>query len=72
VFAFWALYFIDRDAIFPERLEKFVPPFRNHVMHTLPLITTLIESYLAKHAYPKSFLIGFLPTCLAAFAYLIW
>ncbi len=56
-FSFWLIYFVDRKLIYPVILDSIVPDWQNHVMHTLPLASLLLESFLTKHKYP-SFLKG--------------
>ena len=51
---FWALYFIDRELVFPTVLDPIIPPWINHIMHTLPLVTVLSEQYLVDHKYPSA------------------
>lgn len=46
---FWGLYAIDRELIFPVWLEKIIPPWENHVMHTLPVASSLADSFLTHH-----------------------
>ena len=57
-FSFWLIYFVDRNLIYPVILDSIVPHWQNHVMHTLPLASLLLESFLTKHKYP-SFIKGF-------------
>jgi hypothetical protein len=57
-FSFWLIYFVDRNLIYPVILDSIVPHWQNHVMHTLPLASLLLESFLTKHRYP-SFIKGF-------------
>jgi hypothetical protein len=33
---FWGLFFINRELIWPKKLELLIPPWRNHVVHTMP------------------------------------
>lgn len=49
--AFWSLYAIDRKLIFPVILDSIMPQWLNHALHTLPLISLLIEIYVTKHKY---------------------
>jgi len=52
VLMFWSLYAIDRELIYPEFLDKIIPSWVNHVMHTAPLPFILIDSLLICHKYP--------------------
>lgn len=51
--AFWSIYFVDRDLIFPEHLDKIFPPMFNHVMHTTVAIFMLIELFITYRQYPS-------------------
>ena len=53
-------------------MEVITPPWRNHIMHTLPIIIPTIESFLTKYTYPKSFIYGFFPTFFLSFLYITW
>jgi hypothetical protein len=72
VVLFWSLYTVDRELIFPEMFDNIIPPFKNHIMHTLPAITAFGDNYLRERSYPKSFLVGFAPTLILGIAYTIW
>jgi len=50
--SFWGLYAIDRDLVFPDELDQFFPPITNHMMHTVPALTLLMELCLYHHQYP--------------------
>jgi hypothetical protein len=69
---FWGLYAIDRELIFPEIFDPLIPPFKNHIMHTLPLITALLDNYIKERQYPKRILTGFTPTLILGITYIIW
>jgi len=52
--SFWGLYAIDRDLVFPDELDQFFPPITNHMMHTTPVVSLLIELCMYPHQYlPK-------------------
>lgn len=53
VLSFWSIYFIDRELVYPKEVDKIIPAWQNHAMHTLPLIGCLIENYFNYHKYPK-------------------
>ena len=72
VTVFWGLYFIDRSLIFPQYMELVLPFWKNHIMHTLPVLTALLENFLTKHRYHENFIRGFTPLFLFALAYIIW
>ena len=51
--AFWGIYIVDRNLIFPPALDKWFPPITNHMMHTAPLVSQVIELLLTFHIQPK-------------------
>ena len=51
--AFWGIYLVDRNLIFPPALDKWFPPITNHMMHTTPLVGQVFEILLAYHIHPK-------------------
>jgi hypothetical protein len=54
---FWIVYTIDRELIFPEKLDDFVPSWLNHCFHTLITIIVFLEMIASYHEYPR-FLTG--------------
>lgn len=50
---FWTLFFINRDLIFPEVLEKFYPAWLNHLSHTAIVFTAVIEALVNYHRQPS-------------------
>ena len=69
--SFWAIYFIDRSLIYPKILDTIIPSWENHILHTLPLIAALIQSFISKHKYP-SFITGVLYSAILIVGYIIW
>jgi hypothetical protein len=69
---FWGIYFVDRELIFSKRFDGIILPWHNHVMHTLPVFTSVIDNFFTEHFYEKSFIKGFLPLLLLSIAYIIW
>jgi hypothetical protein len=69
---FWGIFFIDRELIFPKAFDGVIMPWHNHVMHTLPMFTSIIDNFFTEHFYENSFIKGFLPLLLLAIAYIIW
>ena len=51
--AFWGIYLVDRNLIFPPALDKWFPPITNHMMHTTPLVGQAMEILLSYHIQPK-------------------
>jgi hypothetical protein len=53
--AFWSIYLVDRKLIFPVELDKFFPPITNHMMHTTPLVSQILELLFVYHVQPTRF-----------------
>ncbi|XP_045515029.1 androgen-induced gene 1 protein-like [Pieris brassicae] len=51
--AFWGVYAVDKDLIFPEPVEKAYPPWINHPLHTLVSIFITIEMLTSNITYPR-------------------
>ena len=51
--AFWSIYVVDRNLIFPPALDKYFPPITNHMMHTTPLVSQTLELLFIYHVQPK-------------------
>ncbi|XP_058799191.1 androgen-induced gene 1 protein-like isoform X3 [Phymastichus coffea] len=67
---FWGLMFVDRELVLPKALDPYFPWWLNHLMHTLIMITTVLEMLIAPRNYPKRSkgiggLAGFMLTYLA-------
>ncbi|XP_020724160.2 androgen-induced gene 1 protein isoform X2 [Bombus terrestris] len=68
---FWTLMFVDRELVLPKALDPYFPWWLNHLMHTMIMVSTLIEMIIAPRKYPrKSF--GLLCLLSFMFIYLIW
>ncbi|XP_031844584.1 androgen-induced gene 1 protein isoform X1 [Nomia melanderi] len=68
---FWTLMFIDRELIFPKALDAYFPWWLNHLMHTMIVVSILVETILAPRKYPKR-LHGVLATTGVEILYTIW
>ena len=55
VIAFWGVYIIDRELVYPKIMDTVMSQFQNHLVHTLPGVGVLIEMYLFDHKYNKCF-----------------
>ncbi|XP_043578824.1 androgen-induced gene 1 protein-like isoform X2 [Bombus pyrosoma] len=68
---FWSLMFVDRELVLPKALDPYFPWWLNHLMHTMIIVSTLIEMILTPRKYPKR---SFGLVCLLSFmsVYLIW
>ncbi|CAF4269771.1 unnamed protein product [Adineta steineri] len=69
--AFWGIYHVDRELIYPKELDGLVSPVLNHVMHTLPGVALCLENLVHYHRYPSRFLGLTLVVSLFA-AYTTW
>ena len=52
VVTFWGLYAIDRELVYPEALDKFIPGYMNQFWHTTIVLWVLCEVYLVLHEFP--------------------
>ena len=68
---FWLFYHVDRDLVFPEEMDFYFPPMTNHMMHTTPVVSQLVELYVTYHIYP-SHVVGIMTTIIFFTTYLIW
>ncbi len=50
---FWAIYAYDRNLVYPERFDLFVPPYMNHFWHTTIALWVVFETILCFHRYPS-------------------
>ena len=68
---FWILFNLDRDLVFPADLDEVFPPITNHMMHTTPLPSQILELALVYHSYPsKKF--GFPTIIVFCLSYVGW
>ncbi|XP_054269413.1 androgen-dependent TFPI-regulating protein-like [Macrosteles quadrilineatus] len=63
---FWGIWSVDRNLIFPTVLDKYLPPWINHSLHTTTSVVVLLEMYLCFHKYPS-----FKPALLGITLYLL-
>ena len=54
-FAFWAIFAIHPDLMVPPAVRKLMPisGFYNHAVHTAPVLTCLLETFLVSHRPTK-------------------
>ena len=69
---FWAIYFINRELIYPKKLELVIPGWHNQIMHTLPILALILDNFLTYHKYSRSFVKGVSVTILCSAAYCVW
>ncbi|KAM9308299.1 androgen-dependent TFPI-regulating protein [Gastrophryne carolinensis] len=50
--SFWALYSYDRQLVYPEGLDKVIPLWLNHAMHTAVFPLAVLEIAASPHRYP--------------------
>ena len=70
--SFWGIYLVNRELIFPQRLDAFIPTYHNHMVHTMPFVFVVVENFIVEHKHHPSFIKGVIPTILCGAAYLIW
>ncbi|CAI8031983.1 Trafficking protein particle complex subunit 9, partial [Geodia barretti] len=51
---FWGIYAIDREMIYPFRLEEYNPAILNHFWHTTIVVAVLVELLLVFHRFPTT------------------
>lgn len=51
--AFWGIYAIDKDLIYPEYIAKLYPVWVNHILHTTVAIFMFIELLTTNRNYPS-------------------
>ncbi|XP_051872650.1 androgen-dependent TFPI-regulating protein-like [Pristis pectinata] len=71
VTAFWLLFTFDRALVYPEDLDKFIPLWVNHAVHTIVLPLVLLELFITPHQYPKR-RTGLLILGIVSISYLLW
>ena len=68
---FWILYNLDRDLVYPQDLDDVFPQITNHMMHTTPLPSQILELVLVYHSYPSRKL-GFPTIIIFCQSYIGW
>uniref|UniRef100_A0A8C5WEB9 Androgen-dependent TFPI-regulating protein n=1 Tax=Leptobrachium leishanense TaxID=445787 RepID=A0A8C5WEB9_9ANUR len=74
VTSFWSIYSYDRELVYPEVLDKIIPQWLNHAMHTYVLPLLLIELAACSHQYPgkKKGLLALGLFCSAYISWVLW
>ncbi|XP_011339275.1 androgen-dependent TFPI-regulating protein isoform X2 [Ooceraea biroi] len=68
---FWTLMFVDRELVMPKVFDLYFPWWLNHLLHTMIMVSTMLEMIVAPRQYPKrSRSFGILMSFMLA--YLIW
>ncbi|XP_033727752.1 androgen-induced gene 1 protein-like [Pecten maximus] len=71
VCTFWGIYAVDRELIFPKKLDGLIPVWLNHALHTFILPLLLVELAIVYHQFPRK-RTGLSVLFTFALAYLIW
>ena len=71
VTTFWPIYAIDRNLIYPEYLDSYIPWYLNQLWHTAILLWVLCELYIVNHDFPSS-LVAFITILLFSTMYTGW
>ncbi|XP_011502581.1 PREDICTED: androgen-dependent TFPI-regulating protein-like [Ceratosolen solmsi marchali] len=50
---FWGLMFVDRELVLPKALDLYFPRWLNHLMHSMIMVTTILEMLMVPRQYPK-------------------
>lgn len=69
--AFWAIYAVDRELIFPRALEPYYPVWLSHLTHTTMIVFLPVEVYINRHPLPQR-LHALVTLGTLALGYLIW
>ena len=69
--SFWGIWAVDRELVFPAKLDPYFPALMNHAMHTVPLPLLLLEMICIHHVYPSRKTGGGIAASFFL-AYLIW
>ncbi|KAK0172150.1 hypothetical protein PV328_005502 [Microctonus aethiopoides] len=68
---FWGLMAVDRELVLPKALDPYFPTWLNHLMHTMIMVTTVIEMFAAPRQYPSR-RNGFIGLYILMLTYLVW
>ncbi|KAG7209536.1 hypothetical protein KM043_015617 [Ampulex compressa] len=68
---FWSLMFVDRELVLPKAMDPYFPWWLNHLMHTMIMVSTVLEMLVAPRKYPKRSR-GLGGLILFMLVYLIW
>ncbi|XP_003707710.2 androgen-induced gene 1 protein isoform X1 [Megachile rotundata] len=68
---FWSLYAVDRELVFPKVLDPYFPWWLNHLMHTMIMVSIIIETIITPRNYPKR-LKGSLANVAFMLIYFVW
>lgn len=68
---FWGIYFIDREMVYPQELDKYIPSYLNHCWHTVPAIFIVLEAIIVFHRYPSKMLSAVFVFVIST-TYIVW
>ena len=73
-FTFWSIYAVDREMIYPEELDKYIPKLCNHIMHTSVVIYQIFEALFVHHELPsiKTSFFGIVLMTLSYYAWMVY
>ncbi|XP_048406481.2 androgen dependent TFPI regulating protein 1 isoform X2 [Stegostoma tigrinum] len=74
VVSFWILYAYDRELVYPEQLDKIIPTWLNHAMHTVVLVLLMLELFVVQHRWPnrKGCLVVLVTFCSSYLLWVLW
>lgn len=49
---FWVMFAYDREIVYPEIVDSYIPFWQNHGMHTTILVLILFEFFTTRHKFP--------------------
>uniref|UniRef100_A0A8C4SQB9 Androgen dependent TFPI regulating protein n=1 Tax=Erpetoichthys calabaricus TaxID=27687 RepID=A0A8C4SQB9_ERPCA len=50
---FWMIFLYDRELVYTKEMDRIIPSWLNHSLHTIVLPFLLIEIFLQPHVYPE-------------------
>uniref|UniRef100_A0A0N4Z673 Androgen-dependent TFPI-regulating protein-like n=1 Tax=Parastrongyloides trichosuri TaxID=131310 RepID=A0A0N4Z673_PARTI len=68
---FWGLYLINPELVMPSWAYQQIPPWINHITHSYPLITVILEIIFTKHQIPSSKRMATFVTMTAFIGYIL-
>lgn len=69
--SFWSLYYIDKELVFPEVVERVFPVWLNHTLHTFISVFILTELLLTNRNYPPK-KVGCTLIVTFSVSYIVW
>ena len=72
---FWLIYAVDRELIYPEIMDRYIPELMNHISHTFILLFIMLDMAVVPHFRALGLLAETLMVVLTVTAYtglIIW